>query len=79
VEVINMNRKIIIRSEDFDRETVFFLKEVGADMPIKWTSESLDVVRNAVIEAFEKVGVRLQIDGRHQSPLFSQTQHDVRG
>ena len=57
-----MNRKIIIKSFDFDREISSFLKEVGADMPIDWKIETLDRIRNAVIEAFENMGVTLEID-----------------
>ena len=44
-----MKRKIIIKSDDFNREIFSFLKEVGADMPIDWNSEALDRIRNAVI------------------------------
>jgi hypothetical protein len=62
-----MNRKIIIKSFDFDREISSFLKEVGADMPIDWKIETLDRIRNAVIEAFKNMGVTLEIDDRLQS------------
>ncbi len=62
-----MNRKIIINSNDFNREIFSFLKEVAADMPIDWNIEALDRIRNAVIEAFEKMGVTLEIDERLQS------------
>ncbi len=62
-----MNRKIIIKSDDFNREIFSFLKEVGADMPIDWNIETLDRIRNAAIEAFEKMGVALEIDDRLQS------------
>jgi hypothetical protein len=62
-----MNQKIIIKSGDFSREIFSFLKEVGADMPIDWNIEALDRIRNAVIEAFEKMGVTLEIDDRLQS------------
>jgi len=62
-----MNRKIIIKSDDFNREIFSFLKEVGADMPIDWNIETLDRIRNAVIEAFEKMGVSLETDDRLQS------------
>jgi hypothetical protein len=62
-----MNRKIIIKSDDFNREIFSFLKEVGADMPIDWNVETLDRIRNAVIEAFEKMGVALEIDDQPQS------------
>jgi hypothetical protein len=36
-------------------------------MPIDWNVETLDRIRNAVIEAFEKMGVALEIDDRLQS------------
>ena len=62
-----MKRKIIIKSNDFNREISSFLKEVGADMPIDWNIEALDPIRNAVIEAYEKMGVTLEIDDRLQS------------
>ena len=62
-----MKRKIIINSNDFNREISSFLKEVGADMPIDWNIEALDRIRNAVIEAYETMGVTLEIDDRLQS------------
>ena len=62
-----MKRKIIIKSNDFNREMLSFLKDVGADMPIHWNIEALDRIRNAVIEAYEKMGVTLEIDDRLQS------------
>lgn len=62
-----MKRKIIIKSDDFNREIFSFLKEVGADMPIDWNIEALDRIRNAVIEAYEKMGVTFEIDDRLQS------------
>jgi hypothetical protein len=62
-----MNRKIIIRSDDFNSEILSFLTEVGADMPIDWNIEALDRIRNAVIETYEKMGVTLEIDDRLQS------------
>jgi hypothetical protein len=33
-------------------------------MPIDWNREALDQVKNAVIEAFKKMGVGLEIDDR---------------
>ena len=62
-----MNRKIIIKSDDFNKEIVSFLKEVGADMPMDWNIEALDRIKNAVIETFGKMGVTLEIDDRFQS------------
>ena len=62
-----MKRKIIIKSNDFNREISSFLKEVGADMPIDWNIEALDRIRSAVIEAYEKMGITLEIDDRLQS------------
>jgi hypothetical protein len=64
-----MNRKIIIKSFDFDREICHFLNEIGADMPIEWNTETLDPIRDAVIETFVKMGVILEIDDRnHRIP-----------
>jgi hypothetical protein len=66
-----MNRKIIIKADDFNTELFSFFKEIGADMPMDWNIEALDRIKNAVIEAFEKMGVTLEIDDRLQSvPLF---------
>lgn len=62
-----MNRKIIIKSDDFNREIFSFLKEVGADMPLDWNIEVLERIKNAVIETFEKMGVTLEIDDCFQS------------
>ena len=62
-----MKRKIIIKSDDFNREIFSFLKEVGADVPVNWNIEALDRIRNVVIEAYEKMGVTLEIDDRLQS------------
>ena len=67
-----MKRKIIIESDDFNREIFSFLNEVGADMPIEWDIEALDRIRSAVIEAYEKMGVTLEINDRLQSiPSFN--------
>jgi len=62
-----MNQKIIIKSDDFSKEIFSFLNEVGADIPIDWNLKALDRIRNAVIEAFEKMGVTLEVDDRLQS------------
>ncbi len=59
-----MDRKIIIRRDDFDKEIRSFLEDVGADMPIKWSIEALEQVKNAVIEAFKKMGVGLEVENR---------------
>jgi hypothetical protein len=59
-----MSRKIIIEIGDLDKEICSFLRGVGADMPIDWNREALDQVKNAVIEAFKKMGVGLEIDDR---------------
>jgi hypothetical protein len=64
-----MNRKIIIQSDDFDKEIFSFLREVVADMPVDWDREAIGWIRNTVIDAFEKMGVMLEIDGRLQSPI----------
>ena len=65
-----MNRKIIIKADDFDKEIRYFLTEIGADMPIDWNIEALDWVRNAVIKAFKKMSVTLEIDVRLQPPIY---------
>lgn len=59
-----MSRKIIIKIGDLDKEIRSFLRDVGADMPIDWNIEAIDQVKNAVIEAFKKMGVGLRIDDR---------------
>ena len=59
-----MCRKVIIKTDDFDKEIRSFLKDVGADMPIDWDTEALDQVKRAVIEAFQKIGVGLEVDDR---------------
>jgi len=62
-----MNRKIIIKSDDFTKEIFSFLKEIGADMPMDWNIEALERLKDAVIGTFEKMGVTLEIDDRFQS------------
>ena len=62
-----MNRKIIIKSDDFNKEIFSFLKEVGADMPMGWNIEALEEFKDAVIGTFNKMGVTLEIDDRFQS------------
>ena len=59
-----MGRKIIIKTDDLDKEIRSFLSDVGADMPIDWDIEALDEVKDAVVEAFKKMGVRIEIDDR---------------
>ena len=61
-----MNRKIIIRVKDLDKEICSFLTQVGADIPIDWNSNALALVRNAVIEAYDKMGITLEVDERLQ-------------
>ena len=61
-----MNRKIIIRAKDLDKEICSFLTQVGADIPIDWSSNALALVRNAVIEAYDKMGITLEVDERLQ-------------
>ena len=63
-----MGRKIIIRTDDFDNVIRSFLGDVGADMPIEWNIEALDQVKNAVIEAFKKMGVGIEVDSRLLAP-----------
>jgi hypothetical protein len=71
-----MNRKIIIKSDDFNKEIFSFLKEVGADMPLDWNIEALDLIKNAIIETFWKMGVTLEIDDRLQSIPFYLTKEE---
>ena len=59
-----MSRKIIIKTDDLDKEIRSFLGDVGADMPIDWDIEALDRVKNAVIEAFKKMGVGIEVEDR---------------
>jgi hypothetical protein len=59
-----MGRKIIIKTDDLDKEIRSFLSDVGADMPIDWDIEALDEVKDAVVEAFKKMGVRIEVDDR---------------
>jgi hypothetical protein len=59
-----MKRKIIMSSAKI--EISFLKKGVGPDMPIHWNIGP-DPIRNAVIEAYEKMGVTLEIDDRLQS------------
>ena len=65
-----MNRKIIIKADDFDKEIRSFLREIGADMPIDWNINALNSVRKAAIEAFEKMGVTLEIDEPLQPSFY---------
>lgn len=57
-----MNRKIIINAKDFDKEICSFLTQVGADIPVNWSSNALALVRDAVIEAYDKMGITLDVD-----------------
>ncbi len=66
-----MDRKIIIKMEDLTKEIYSFLAEVGAGMPMDWNTEALDCVRNAAIEAYENMGVILEVDERSQPHPFS--------
>ncbi len=66
-----MDRKIIIKAEDLDREIHSFLAQVSADMPIKSDTNVLALVRDAVIEAFGRMGVTLEVDEQLElSSLF---------
>ena len=57
-----MNRKIIIKAKDFDKEICSFITQVGADIPVNWSSNALALVRDAVIEANDKMGITLEVD-----------------
>ena len=67
-----MNRKIIIRAKDLDKEICSFLTQVGADIPIDWNSNALALVRNAVIEAYDKMGITLEVDERLQKIFITE-------
>ena len=66
-----MDRKIIIRAKDLDKEICSCLKQVGADIPINWSSNALALVRDAVIEAYNKMEITLEIDERLQEILLT--------
>jgi hypothetical protein len=57
-----MDRKIIITARDLDKEIRSFLTQVGADIPVDWTGDVLALVREAVIEVYDKMGITLEID-----------------
>jgi hypothetical protein len=57
-----MNRKIIIRVKDLDKEICSFLTQVGGDIPIDWSSNALALVRVAAVEAYDKMGITLEVD-----------------
>jgi hypothetical protein len=61
-----MNRKIIIGANDFDKGICSFLTQVGADIPVDWNNNALSLVRDAVIEAYGKMGIALEVDDRFQ-------------
>jgi hypothetical protein len=63
-----VDRKIIIKAEDLSREIHSFLTEVSADLPVSWDSNGLALVRDAVIEAFRRMGVILEVDERIETP-----------
>ncbi len=73
-----MNRKIIIKSDDFHKEISSFLTEVAADMPLGLDTEVLDSVGEAVIEAFKRMGVKLEVDeGRPFFPLAEEMRNQA--
>ena len=61
--------KIIIKSGDFNSEILSFLTEIGGEIPIDWNIEALECVREAVVDAFEKMGIMLEIDERLQPSI----------
>ena len=75
-----MNRKIIIRAKDLDKVIRSFLTQVGADIPIDWNSNTLALVRDAVIEAYNKMGITLEVDKcLHEMPLTALPTSDPGG
>ena len=65
----SMNRKIIIHSDDFDKEIFIFLREVVVDMPIEWDYDAIGRIRDTVIDALKKMGIVLEIDARLESSI----------
>ena len=57
-----MNRRIIIRAKDLDKEIRSFLTQVGADIPVDWTGNVVALIKDAVIGAYDKMGITLEID-----------------
>ena len=74
-----MNRKIIIKAKDFDKEICSFLTQVGADIPINWSSNALALVRDAVIEAYNKMGITLKVDEPLQKKFITALSTSNRG
>ena len=75
-----MNRKIIIKAKDFDKEICSFLTQVGADIPVDWSSNALALVRDAVIKAYNKMGITLEVDNcLHEMSLTALTTSDPGG
>lgn len=66
-----MNRKIIIRAKDLDKEIRSFLTQVGADIPIDWSSNALALIRGAVIDAYETMGITLEVDECRQKRFIT--------
>ncbi len=68
-----MNRKIIIRASDLNTRVYSFLTGIGADNSPDWNCEALDQVRHAVVNAFGKMGLTLEIDDQLETsyPLFN--------
>ena len=52
-----MDQKIIFRVDEPDRQIHSLHREVSTEMPLNRDAEVLVAVRNAVIQAFEKMGV----------------------
>jgi hypothetical protein len=74
-----MDRKIIIKAKDLDEEICSFLTQVGADIPIDWSSNALALVRGAVIEAYDKMGITLEVDVCLQKRFISALSTSNRG
>ena len=74
-----MDRKIIIKAKDLDKEICSFLTHVEADIPIDWNSNALALVRNAVIEAYDKMGITLEVDERLQKRFITALSTSNRG
>ena len=68
-----MNRKIIIRESDFNKEIYSFLAGIGADNSLDWNIEALDQIKDAAVDAFGKMGAILEMDDQPEAsyPLFN--------
>ena len=55
-----MRIKIIIRRDDFNNAIYFFLRKAGTEMATDWNGDAVQIVRNAVITTFERMGITIE-------------------